>query len=73
MSNTITKEEKGWCDYCHIGKKYSTPTLNFETDHAYGEYASFEICAECFTKLLNKLEDGKSTKYAEIKTILERG
>lgn len=72
VSDTITKEENGWCDYCHIDKKYTIPTLTFETNHAYAEY-SIEICAECFSELLNGLENGKPTKYAEIKAILERG
>ena len=69
---TITRVDNGWCDFCSkSGKIGITPTLFFAEE--YEEYTSFEICAVCFTKLLNKLEPGKETKYKEIKAILERG
>ena len=71
MSKAIIKADKGLCDCCQSKSEDNIPTLYFESNDE--EYVSFEICAECFIKLLNKLKDGEPTKLAEVKTILKEG
>lgn len=70
MSKTITKSKYGICDYCNDDHS-GTITFDDEERGWEGYHVAFELCLNCFVKLLSNLEDDKEYNIREIYKVVK--
>lgn len=65
MSKTITKSKYGICNFCNDSHSHTLTFDEIETGWE-GYHVEFELCLNCFAKLLSILEDDKEYNIADI-------